>query len=176
MDQKLTDRIKQWLDATEGARDLNAANLMLLQLSGNRVAYRMIARNPAAYEQHLQYQLQKYYDFRVKSLTHSQVEDMQKKVDKIVEQDLSLSVKADESKRGLRPDHESLPEEIQQLVDENTEIIVKMRRLHKTLSELSLNNAPCPDSERYPFLKELIKLDKKLHTNWKKYDQYTPNS
>ena len=30
-----------------------------------------------------------------------------------------------------------------------------------------------PDSERYPFLKELISLDKKLHANWEAYDHYT---
>ena len=30
-----------------------------------------------------------------------------------------------------------------------------------------------PDSERYPFLKELIALDKRLHSNWEQYDHYT---
>ena len=48
-----------------------------------------------------------------------------------------------------------------------------MRELHLKLRSLSLDNTPCPDSERYPFLKELISLDKKLHSNWEIYDHYT---
>ncbi len=43
----------------------------------------------------------------------------------------------------------------------------RMRELHLKLRTLSLDNAPCHDSERYPFLKELITHDKKLHSNWK---------
>lgn len=47
-----------------------------------------------------------------------------------------------------------------------------MRELHLRLRSLSLDSATCPDSERYPFLKELISLDKKLHANWEAYDKY----
>lgn len=47
-----------------------------------------------------------------------------------------------------------------------------MRELHLRLRSLSLENSTCPDSERFPFLKELIALDKKLHANWEAYDHY----
>lgn len=47
-----------------------------------------------------------------------------------------------------------------------------MRELHLKLRSLSLETAPCPDSERYPFLKELIDLDKKMHANWEEYDHF----
>ena len=47
-----------------------------------------------------------------------------------------------------------------------------MRELHLQLRKLSEMNTTCPDSDRYPFLKELIALDKKLHENWDKYDHY----
>ena len=49
-----------------------------------------------------------------------------------------------------------------------------MRELHLKLRTLSTEDSPCPDSERYPFLKELITLDKKLHANWEAYDRYVP--
>jgi hypothetical protein len=48
-----------------------------------------------------------------------------------------------------------------------------MREVHLRLRTLSTADAPCPDSERYPFLKELIELDKKMHANWEQYDHYT---
>ena len=56
---------------------------------------------------------------------------------------------------------------------ENASILQKMRELHLTLRNLSLDNVACPDSERYPFLKELIELDKKYHSNWKAYDSFS---
>ena len=47
-----------------------------------------------------------------------------------------------------------------------------MRELHLKLRTLSTQQVSCPDSERYPFLKELIALDKQLHENWEVYDHY----
>jgi hypothetical protein len=48
----------------------------------------------------------------------------------------------------------------------------QMRRLHTQLQLLSVENSTCPDSERYPFLKELIALDKRYHANWERYDHF----
>ena len=101
---------------------------------------------------------------------------MQAQVDKIVV-NRNLEVKQEkptnEFKAGKRADHDELPDEIQALYVENLSIVQKMRELHLKLRSLSLANATCPDSERYPFLKELIALDKRLHSNWEQYDHYT---
>ena len=51
-----------------------------------------------------------------------------------------------------------------------------MRELHLKLRTLSLDNATCPDSERYPFLKEIINLDKKRVANWDIYDHFIPGT
>jgi hypothetical protein len=51
-------------------------------------------------------------------------------------------------------------------------IMQQMRRLHTQLQLLSVENSTCPDSERYPFLKELIALDKRYHANWEQYDHF----
>lgn len=80
------------------------------------------------------------------------------------------------SKMGRREDHDSLPDDIKARFVENLSILQRMRELHLRLRTLSLDNAICPDSERYPFLKELIKLDKQLHSNWEVYDHYVPES
>ena len=75
-------------------------------------------------------------------------------------------------KRGRRADHDSLPPEIQALYVENLSVLRRMREVHLRLRNLSLETATCPDSERYPFLKELIDLDKKYRSNWQGYDNY----
>lgn len=183
MDNKFTEKIKEWLEKPESERDYNVGALYLLKLSGNQIMYKNIIRCIDSRKQFVEYQLQKYYNFRVQALTHAQVEEMAVQADAIAtEHNLESepsSDTAEEAKRtGKRADHDSLPDEIKAKFVENLSILQRMRELHLRLRTLSLENASCPDSERYPFLKELITLDKKLHSNWEAYDKYvlTDNS
>ena len=105
---------------------------------------------------------------------------MQSKVDEIVEKVIKPASTANpdkteefaDFKAGKRADHDALPEEIQALYAENLDLVHRMRELHLKLRTLSLENATCPDSERYPFLKEIIALDKKRVSNWDIYDHF----
>ena len=172
MDNKFTELIKQWLETPSNPRDYSVGALYLLKLSGNQIMYRNIVAQLDRRHDFVDYQIQKYYNFRVQALTHAQVEEMQQKVDVIVAEHISLAANADEHKTGKRIDHDSLPDEIKAKYVENLSILQRMRELHLKLRSLSLDTAPCPDSERYPFLKELIELDKKMHANWEEYDHY----
>lgn len=172
MDNKFTELIKQWLETPSNQRDYSVGALYLLKLSGNQIMYRNIVAQLDRRHEFVDYQIQKYYNFRVQALTHAQVEEMQQKVDVIVAEHISLAANADEHKTGKRIDHDSLPDEIKAKYVENLSILQRMRELHLKLRSLSLDTAPCPDSERYPFLKELIELDKKMHANWEEYDHY----
>ena len=172
MDNKFTELIKQWLETPSNQRDYSVGALYLLKLSGNQIMYRNVVAQLDRRHDFVDYQIQKYYNFRVQALTHAQVEEMQQKVDAIVAEHISLAANADEHKTGKRIDHDSLPDEIKAKYVENLSILQRMRELHLKLRSLSLDTAPCPDSERYPFLKELIELDKKMHANWEEYDHY----
>ena len=108
MDNKFTELIKQWLETPSNQRDYSVGALYLLKLSGNQIMYRnIVAQLDRRYDLHnpgggsamlvqaqnrshlardfVDYQIQKYYNFRVQALTHAQVEEMQEKVNKIVE-------------------------------------------------------------------------------------------
>lgn len=172
MDHKFTELIKQWLETPSDQRDYSVGALYLLKLSGNQIMYRNIVAQLDRRHDFVDYQIQKYYNFRVQALTHAQVEEMQQQVDVIVAEHISLAANADEHKTGKRDDHDSLPDDIKAKYVENLSILQRMRELHLKLRSLSLDTAPCPDSERYPFLKELIELDKKMHANWEEYDHY----
>ena len=172
MDNKFTELIKQWLETPSNQRDYSVGALYLLKLSGNQIMYRNIVAQLDRRHDFVDYQIQKYYNFRVQALTHAQVEEMQQQVDVIVAEHISLAANADEHKTGKRDDHDSLPDEIKAKYVENLSILQRMRELHLKLRSLSLDTAPCPDSERYPFLKELIELDKKMHANWEEYDHH----
>lgn len=183
MDHELTKQIGQWLNTPEDQRDLKAGALLVLRLSNNRIMYQNFERNLNRSAKMIAYQLQKYYNFRVRDLSKQEVADMQKQVDEIVVKDNLAAIpvapkdgeqapSTEEIRKGKRPDHDSLPEEIQALYVENLNILQRMRNLHAKLELLSTQNVTCPDSERYPFLKEIIKWDKQYHDNWNTYDHY----
>ena len=173
MDHKFTEQIKQWLETPEAERDYTVGALYLLKLSGNQILYKNIVAALDKRHDVIEYQLQKYYNFRVKALTHAQVEEMSAQVEAIVAEHIPLAAEADKQpQKGKREDHDLLPDEIKAKYVENLSLLQRMRELHLRLRSLSLENVSCPDSERYPFLKELISLDKKLHANWEAYDHY----
>lgn len=177
MDHKFTEQIRQWLETPEDERDYSVGALYLLKLSGNQIMYRNIISQIDRRHDVVDYQLQKYYNFRVQALTHAQVEEMAAQVETIVAEHIPLAANADQNPaKGRRVDHDSLPDEIKAKYVENLSLLQRMRELHLRLRSLSLDNSPCPDSERFPFLKELISLDKKLHSNWEEYDHYVAPS
>lgn len=173
-DNKFTELIKQWLDIPADERDYTVGALYLLKLSGNQIMYRNIMANPNRKAEFIEYNIRKYYNFRVQALTHAQVEEMQKQVDVIAQEHFSLEENnpTKDFKKGKRDDHDDLPDDIQALYVENLSIVQRMREVHLKLRSLSTEDSTCPDSERYPFLKELIELDKRLHSNWEQYDHY----
>lgn len=176
MDQKLTESLQKWLATPKEQRDYEQGNIYLFRLCGNKIQYRNLAANPSRHAEFISRQIQKYVNFRVREFTHDQVKQMEAQVEKIVEKHLSFeeSNPASDFKKGKRADHDSLPEEIQSLYVENLGITQRMRDVQTRLRLLSTEESPCPDSERYPFLQELIALDKKIHDNWERYDHYAP--
>ena len=186
-----TQTLQAWMNTPDAQKDWAAGALLLLQLTGNQIMYRNISVNPKGKAEFIKGQLQKYLKFRLQKLTHDQVNEMQTLVDEIVKKVIkpdyviyspatssttatgeNKSEEFAEFKAGKRADHDLLPDEIKALYVENLDIVHRMRELHLKLRTLSLDGATCPDSDRYPFLKEIITLDKRLHTNWDTYDHY----
>lgn len=147
MDHKFTEQIKVWLETPADQRDYSVGALYLLKLSGNQILYKNIVAALDKRHDVIEYQLQKYYNFRVQALTHAQVEEMSVQVEQIVADHIPLAAEADEKRTGKRADHDSLPDEIKARYVENLSLLQRMRELHLRLRSLSLENAPCPDSE-----------------------------
>ena len=171
-DPKFTEKLQAWLNTPDNKKDYAEGAILLLQLSGNQIMYRNISVNPRGKAEFITGKLQQYLKFRLQQLTHKEVVEMQKKVEVIVKETVKPDEEFADFKAGKRADHDQLPEEVQAVYVENLDIVHRMREVHLQLRKLSLENATCPDSERYPFLKELIALDKKLHENWDTYDHF----
>ena len=175
MDKEFTNKLQAWLSLPREDRDWDEGALMLLQLTGNKIMYRNLSVNPEGKANFIEGKLQQYLEFRLAELTHEQVKEMQHAVEEIVKEHTEFKSDDNEAKNfkaGKRADHDTLPEEIQALYVENLDLVHRMRELHLKLRTMSTTDSTCADSDRYPFLKEFIKLDKKLHDNWNIYDHF----
>lgn len=174
IDENLTKRIQQWLETPKNERNIQEGATLLLKMNKNQVMYRNIIMFPKKYASYLEKELQKRYNMRVAKVTHEQVKEMRAQVGKMTQ--LKEDNPADNFKAGKRADHDQLPEEIQAAYADNLGILQRMRMLHNRLvlleEEAEKNERFCKDSDRYPFLKELIELDKTYRKNWQKYDDF----
>ena len=176
MDTKLTQRMQDWLEAKPADRSLEEGAELVLKLTGNQFLHRNIMVRKDF--KMIEYQLRKYLPKRLQEVTHEEVERMKKEAAKIVEDHhldtirKSAKTPPEEWKKGKRQDHDSLPEDIQALYAENLNILHRMREVHLQTRKIALADKPCSDCDIYPFVKELIELDKRYHDNWKAYDEY----
>ena len=187
MDKQFTLKLQEWMNTPAEKRDYEQGALFLLQLTNNKILYKNISRDPKRHGEFIEFKIKRYLQYRLQDLTHEEVQDMQRKVDSIAaehaldkapsssEEDKEALSVAEQFRAGKRADHDTLPSEIQALFVENADIMHKMRELHLQLRNLSTQSSTCPDSDRYPFLKELIELDKRYHQNWQAYDNFTPD-
>ena len=177
-ESKFTETLQAWINTPDAQKNWDEGATLLLQLSGNKIMYRNISVNPKGKAEFIKGKLQQYLNFRLRKMTKDQVNQMQSEVDEIVEKVIKPAETSEfaDFKAGKRADHDSLPAEVQALYVENLDIIHRMRELHLKLRTLSLDNATCPDSDRYPFLKEIIALDKKRVQNWDIYDHFIPGT
>lgn len=182
--EQFNSKLQAWLDTPKEQRNLEEGALLLLQLTNNKIMYRNISRNLVSHADYIEFSIKRYLSYRLQSITHEQVKDMQTRVDLIAtEHNLQSTGQqsgdkspSSEFRAGKRADHDTLPSEIQALYVENASIMKRMRELHLKLRTLSGAEATCPDSDRYPFLKEIITLDKQYHNNWKLYDSYSASA
>lgn len=175
--KNFTEELGKYLNTPIENRNHEEGAKLLLQITRNQIQYRNLSVNPARHAKYIERELQKYYKVRIINITHSEVEAMQAEVDNIAAKHLSFETDNQKNfQKGIRSDHEQLPVEIQALYKENLGIMQKMREVHLQLRNLSTEGTSCPDNDRYPFLKELIELDKRYHANWETYDHFVVGS
>ena len=107
MDNIFTEEVKAWLDMPASERDYDKGALYLLQLSNNQIMYRNLSRNAKKHGDFIEHHIRKYMKFRLERLTHEQVQEMQRKVDKIaILRNLDASAKMDSASSGSENSHE----------------------------------------------------------------------
>jgi hypothetical protein len=174
MNNKLTERLQDFLDTPREDRDWNEGAILLLQLTNNTIMYRNLSINPKGKAEFIEGKLRAFLKSRREVEAHDEVIILQEQVNAIIENHTEFKEdnEAKEFKAGKRADHDRLPEDIQALYVENLDLVHRMRELHLRLRLLSDSTKQVPAAERKPLLDEFINLDKKLHANWDAYDHF----
>jgi hypothetical protein len=171
MEKNLIEKIKEVLKTLDGEIDIEQAALLLLKLNRNRILYESICRRKNV--EKLKYELQKIYNYHSKEDAAEEVKALELDAVKVVKTTFPEEEKREATEtKGMRPDHDLLPDEVKAKYLENLNLYPRMRKLHEQL-KLMNTTLPC---DRYPFLKELKELDEKLRKNWGEYDAFTATS
>lgn len=167
---ELTEGMRRYLEADPENRDNTEAAKILLRVSGNIYLYNQIMRDgPDRMATVIERKLRDYYQFRLAKMTHEEVKRMSSQAERIVKE---TPKREEEIRAGKRPDHDSLPDEIRAAYAEALGCLYSERDLHLQIRKLALSEATCPDSELYPFVKEIIRLDDRRLALWRRYDEY----
>ena len=189
LDNHFTEKLQAWLNRPHSSEEMiKEGALLLLQLNKNRVLYNNILRQPTRprYRERLEYELNKHLQIRLAGLTQSEVAAMDARVLKVAESIIvsqgdsvgDIQDEQDEEnrvlKKGKRPDHDQLPEKIQQLFNSCGGVYKRIRKLHTMLKGME-NLTSC---DRYEYLKQMDELDEIYRKRMREYDEYNaaPNA
>lgn len=178
-DPKVTEGMVAWLrsDHTDDESIRKGAEL-LLRVNRNRGLYERILRYPEGGLKKLEYELQKHVNIRLQGYSFDDIQ----KLDHEITPDIKFAIErcaihqeenaVPESEvlphiekpngehwteltfpfTGKRPDHDNLPEEIQEIWTKNAE---RWKKIKETYNLLLTLNAPCDRFEHLQLLKEL---------------------
>ncbi len=175
LDERFTQELQAWLDTPSDSRNLATGAELLLRLNKNRWMHQMILKKRNFSK--LEHELKKYLAIRLEGLTKREVVAMEQTVLPLATESLELgapviTTDAELPKgnyRGKRQDHDTLPQELQDLYERNGDIYFKMKQLFETLKQME-NDTPC---DRHEYLKQLDELDKAYRQNWETYDTWS---
>ena len=186
IDPKFTEQIAQWLQSDHSStKAIEAGAMLLLQLNRDRSMYQRILRNPKRELKFLEYKLRRFLQMRQDGQT---VKDVVK-LDQEITPEIQVAVTSDAVmsdvgmlpvvelsehegdtgcvvRKGIRPDHDKLPENIKAIWPKNAERWKKIKEAFETCKSLT---EPC---DRYEYLKVLKETWYKYKEDMARYDEY----
>lgn len=166
--------LKQITVTPEKEINLEKGALLLLRFNKNRILYDNITKRKLFAK--LKYEAQKTFDLYCARLginTDSFKEDPTVEIEAQEKRFQAIPpVEELEKTRGIRADHDALPENIRMLYTQNSELYLRMRKLHEALKTMDGAKA----CDRFPYVKEFLELDDIVVKNWEMYDAYKPEN
>lgn len=180
-DPKLTKQLFDWLANDHSSREkIIEGATILLKINRNRGLYERIIRNPLKHVAKVEYELKKHANIRkegmniedVMALNNEIMPKINHAVYKTEDDPENLPLEKDEESgtivisKGIRPDHDKLPADIQAIWPANAE---RWKKIKATFELLKTLEAPC---DRYENLKVLKEAWYKYKAEMARYDEY----
>ena len=185
IDPKFTEQIARWLQGDHASQEaIEAGAMLLLQLNRDNAMYQRIMRRKERELPFLEYKLRRFLQMRQDGQT---IKDVVKLDNEITPQiaaatgtidtgeTLPMVVPTEDSgpeslpsyvRKGIRPDHDKLPANIQAIWPANVERWKKIKEAFETCKQLT---EPC---DRYEYLKVLKETWYKYKEDMARYDEY----
>ena len=186
IDPKFTEQIARWLQSEHDSQEAVAAGAtLLLQLNRDSAMYQRIMRNPKRELKFLEYKLRRFLQMRQDGQTVKDVVKMDCEITDQIEPIVNADRYASDAdflpvqqppekdggndmyvRKGIRPDHDRLPDNIKALWPKNAERWKKIKEAFETCKQLT---EPC---DRYEYLKVLKETWYKYKQDMALYDDY----
>lgn len=188
IDPKFTEQIARWLDSEHTTREqIEAGAQLLLSLNRDHAMFQRIMHRPERMLSFLEYKLRRFLQIRKDGQTIRDVIQLDNEItphlQAIIEKEpipveggaelLPVEQPAEQDggnemyvRKGIRPDHDQLPADIQAIWPANAERWKKIKEAYETCKQLT---EPC---DRYEYLKVLKDSWYKYKQEMARYDDY----
>ena len=198
-DVKFTQNIKQWFDSEHTDENIRDGAMLLLQINNNRHLYQQIMLRPQRMLEHLKYELQKHYDYRIKGLSLDEVRKFDGEVTPLLQKAVDSTADADKLAadvaphlpfvdaentdsidataiiaKGKRADHDQLPDDIKEIWDANIQRWKRIKELFEACKayQLSCDRFEGLNAANEEFQKMLLTLKTEYYAYKQSMDQY----
>ena len=198
-DVKFTQKIKQWFDSEHTDENIRDGAMLLLQINNNRHLYQQIMLRPQRMLEHLKYELQKHYDYRIKGLSLDEVRKFDGEVTPLLQKAVDSTADADKLAadvaphlpfvdaentdsidataiiaKGKRADHDQLPDDIKEIWDANIKRWKRIKELFEACKayQLSCDRFEGLNAANEEFQKMLLTLKTEYYAYKQSMDQY----
>lgn len=198
-DVKFTQKIKQWFDSEHTDENIREGAMLLLQINNNRHLYQQIMLRPQRMLEHLKYELQKHYDYRINGLSLDEVRKFDGEVTPLLQKAVDSTADADKLAadvaphlpfvdaentdsidataiiaKGKRADHDQLPDEIKEIWDANIQRWKRIKELFEACKayQLSCDRFEGLNAANEEFQKMLLTLKTEYYAYKQSMDQY----
>ena len=197
-DVKFTQKIKQWFDSEHTDENIRDGAMLLLQINNNRHLYQQIMLRPQRMLEHLKYELQKHYDYRIKGLSLDEVRKFDGEVTPLLQKAVDSTADADKLAadvaphlpfvdaentdsidataiiaKGKRADHDQLPDDIKEIWDANIQRWKRIKELFEACKayQLSCDRFEGLNAANEEFQKMLLTLNTAYYASKQRMDQ-----
>ncbi len=174
--------VRSYLREHPADRSLKEGALLCLRINGNELRYNAMMRNLQGNAQAIEDELRQYIQRRDAIPSREEAVQIRKEARTLLNSSKGKknsqpdpgtdSVSAKEFKAGKRADHDSLPEHVQLIFEQNMALKRRMSQYHLEIRNLLKSTKDCASADLKALVTLLKEADVTYRANWKKYDRY----